>query len=77
MDAQGNVYVTGYALEAASGSYDYVTLKYNAAALPWRAVYDGANGKLDQASVIDSAAAFMSPAPPARTTAPPRWISAP
>ncbi len=42
VDTLGNIYVTGYAKEAASGNYDYVTLKYDSSGtLLWRAVYDG------------------------------------
>ncbi len=53
LDVQGNVYVTGYAKEAASGSYDYVTLKYSpAGALLWRAVYEAGFGKDDLASAL-------------------------
>ncbi|HEX4644257.1 MAG TPA: immunoglobulin domain-containing protein, partial [Verrucomicrobiae bacterium] len=51
-DAQGNVYVTGYAQEQGSG-LDYVTLKYNAAGvLLWRAAYNGPAGQDDQATAL-------------------------
>ncbi len=52
LDGQGNVYVTGYAKESASGNYDYVTLKYNSSGNRlWRAVYDGLGGD-DQAKAL-------------------------
>lgn len=53
VDDRGNIYVTGYAKESASGTYDYVTLKYNSAGNQlWRAVYDGAAGRDDQARAV-------------------------
>lgn len=52
LDARGNVYVTGYAREA-SGTYDYVTLKYNSAGERlWRAVYDGGVARDDHACAV-------------------------
>jgi uncharacterized delta-60 repeat protein len=52
-DRLGNVYETGYAKETASGSYDYVTLKYDSTGkLLWRAVYDGGANKPDQAAAL-------------------------
>ncbi len=53
VDASGNVYVTGYAKQSASSSYDYVTIKYdpNGTQL-WRAVYDSNFSKDDQAYAI-------------------------
>jgi uncharacterized delta-60 repeat protein len=53
LDAQGNVYVTGYANETNSASYDYVTLKYSPTGVRlWRAMYDGGAGKTDQANAL-------------------------
>jgi hypothetical protein len=52
VDAQGNVYVTGYAQEQGNG-LDYVTLKYNASGvLLWRATYNGPADQDDQASAL-------------------------
>ena len=53
VDRSGNVFETGYAKESASGSYDYVTLKYDPnGKLLWRAVYDSGAGRSDQAAAL-------------------------
>ncbi|MDB6123594.1 MAG: repeat containing protein [Pedosphaera sp.] len=52
VDSQGNIYVTGYAEENATGQ-DYVTLKYNSAGvLQWRTNYNGTAGQNDQAVAL-------------------------
>lgn len=52
MDAAGNVYVTGIG-RGASGNFDYVTIKYNAAgAQQWIAEYNGPGNSLDEAHAI-------------------------
>jgi uncharacterized delta-60 repeat protein len=52
LDAQGNVYVTGIG-RGASGNFDYVTIKYNAAgAQQWLAEYNGPGNGLDEAHAI-------------------------
>jgi len=52
VDAQGNVFVTGYAQEQGNG-LDYVTLKYNSAGvLLWRAAYNGPADQDDQATAL-------------------------
>src|SRR5882672_6428203 len=52
VDAQGNVYVTGYAEEQGNGK-DYVTLKYNSAgSLQWRVAYNGPADQDDQANAL-------------------------
>ena len=53
LDEQGNVYLTGYAKESASATYDYVTVKYDAQDnLIWRAAYDGGAARDDQAVAV-------------------------
>lgn len=52
MDASGNVYVTGVA-RGASGSLDYVTIKYNSAGVQqWVQEYNGPGNGLDEAHAI-------------------------
>jgi uncharacterized delta-60 repeat protein len=52
MDPAGNVYVTGIG-RGASGNFDYVTIKYNAAgAQQWVAEYNGPGNGLDEAHAI-------------------------
>src|SRR5205807_1639347 len=52
VDAQGNVFVTGYAQEQGNG-LDYVTLKYNSAGvLLWRAAYNRPADQDDQATAL-------------------------
>lgn len=52
MDAAGNVYVTGIG-QGASGNFDYVTIKYNAAgAQQWLSEYNGPGNNLDEAHAI-------------------------
>ncbi len=52
VDAQGNVYVTGYAQEQGSPS-DFVTLKYDPAGnLLWRVLYDGIASADDHAQAL-------------------------
>lgn len=52
MDASGNVYVTGIG-RGASGNFDYITIKYNAAgAQQWIAEYNGPGNSLDEAHAI-------------------------
>lgn len=53
VDPVGNVFATGYAKESASGTHDYVTVKYDSAGNRiWRAVYDGNAGRDDQACAL-------------------------
>lgn len=52
VDANGNVYVTGYSTGAGTG-YDYATIKYNADGIEqWVASYNGPGNGHDQASQI-------------------------
>lgn len=52
MDAAGNVYVTGIGI-GTSTTFDYVTIKYNAAGVQqWIAQYNGPGGGLDEAHAI-------------------------
>lgn len=56
-DNAGNVYVTGYALNAAK-NYDYVTIKYNTSGVKqWQASYDGPGhgGDIPAAIYVDNA----------------------
>jgi len=51
VDAQGNVYVTGYS--GTSPNYDYVTLKYNALGIQqWAVTYPGPGNNDDEAVAI-------------------------
>jgi hypothetical protein len=53
VDVDGSVYETGYGKESASGTTDYVTLKYSSTGqLLWRAVYDGGANRPDQAVAL-------------------------
>lgn len=52
MDAAGNIYITGIG-RGASGNFDYVTIKYNAAGVQqWIAEYNGPGNGLDEAHAI-------------------------
>lgn len=52
MDASGNIYITGIG-KGSSGSFDYITVKYNAAGVQqWIAEYNGPGNGMDEAHAI-------------------------
>ncbi len=53
VDVSGNVYVTGYSYSALSGSYDYLTIKYQSNGdTAWIRRYNGPGGENDEASAL-------------------------